>query len=69
MGPARRGAYNARMLRWAVIFLVIAIVAGLFGLTGVSEAASSIAKGLFTLFLILFALALIFGLWTGSKLG
>ena len=40
------------MLRWAVIFLVIALVAALFGFTGIASAAAGIAKFLFFLFLV-----------------
>ena len=40
------------MLRWAVIFLVIALIAGLLGFTGIATAAAGIAKFLFYLFLI-----------------
>jgi uncharacterized membrane protein YtjA (UPF0391 family) len=50
------------MLRWAVIFLVIAIIAGVFGFAGIMVAAAGIAKILFYLFLILFAVSLISGL-------
>ena len=32
------------MLRWAVIFLVIALVAALFGFTGIASAAAGIAR-------------------------
>jgi uncharacterized membrane protein YtjA (UPF0391 family) len=32
------------MLRWAIIFLVVAIIAALFGFTGISAAAAGIAK-------------------------
>ena len=32
------------MLRYALIFLVVAIVAGMFGFTGISLAASDIAR-------------------------
>jgi uncharacterized membrane protein YtjA (UPF0391 family) len=50
------------MLRWAVIFLVVAIVAGIFGFAGLMVAAAGIAKLLFYLFLILFLVSLIAGL-------
>jgi uncharacterized membrane protein YtjA (UPF0391 family) len=50
------------MLRWAVIFLVVAIVAGILGFAGIMVAAAGIAKILFYLFLILFAVSLIGGL-------
>src|SRR5581483_1585042 len=51
IGPQPRAA---TMLRWAVIFLIIAIIAGIFGFTGVAEASASIAKVLFGIFLVLF---------------
>jgi uncharacterized membrane protein YtjA (UPF0391 family) len=35
------------MLKWTAIFLVIAIVAALFGFTGIAEGAASIAKVIF----------------------
>lgn len=49
------------MLRWAVIFLVVALVAGVLGFGDLAGAAVGIAKFLFFLFLALFVLALIFG--------
>ena len=56
------------MLRWAVVFLLIAIIAGLFGFTGVEQASASIAKILFGIFLVLFIGALAIGLAIGSRL-
>lgn len=35
------------MLRWTLLFLVVAIVAGIFGFAGVMVAAAGIAKLLF----------------------
>ena len=49
------------MLRWALIFLVIALIAGALGFTGVAGAAIGIAKFLFVLFLVLFAAFLFLG--------
>jgi uncharacterized membrane protein YtjA (UPF0391 family) len=49
------------MLRWAIIFLVVAIIAAIFGFAGIAGAAAGIAKILFWLFLILFVVSLIFG--------
>ena len=40
------------MLRWAVIFLIIAIVAGLLGFGGIASAASGIANTLFFVFMV-----------------
>ena len=56
------------MLRWAFIFLLIAIVAGIFGFTGVAAAATTIAQWLFGIFLVLFFGALAIGLSLGAKL-
>jgi len=56
------------MLKWAVVFLLIAIIAGLFGFTGVEQASASIAKILFGIFLVLFIGALAIGLAIGSRL-
>ena len=56
------------MLRWAVIFLLIAIVAGVFGFTGVEQASATIAQWLFGIFLVLFIGALAIGLAIGVRL-
>jgi uncharacterized membrane protein YtjA (UPF0391 family) len=47
------------MLSWAIGFLVIALVAALFGFTGIAAGAAGIAKALFVLFLIAFAVSLV----------
>ena len=56
------------MLRWALVFLIIAIIAGIFGFTDVAHAATTIAQWLFGIFLVLFLAALVIGLWIGSRL-
>jgi uncharacterized membrane protein YtjA (UPF0391 family) len=56
------------MLRWALIFLLIAIVAGLFGFSDVQAASATIAQWLFGIFLVLFLGALAIGLLIGAKL-
>lgn len=48
------------MLRWTIIFLIIAIVAAIFGFGGVYEAATGIAKILFYIFIVLFILSFFF---------
>jgi len=50
------------MLRYAAIFFVIALVAALFGFTGIAVGAAEIAKVLFFIFLIIFVVTLIMGL-------
>ncbi len=42
------------MLTWAIIFLVIAIVAGIFGFGGISAASAGIARILFFIMVLLF---------------
>ena len=56
------------MLRWALIFLIIGLVAGIFGFTGVEGAAVSIAKTLFFLFLVIFLVLMVMGLTIGKKI-
>ena len=50
------------MLKWALFFAVISLVAGIFGFTGIAAGSAAIAKVLFFIFLVLFifALALLF---------
>jgi uncharacterized membrane protein YtjA (UPF0391 family) len=49
------------MLRWAVVFLVIALVAGLLGFWGLEGTAMWFAKVLFFVFIVLFVVSLILG--------
>ena len=56
------------MLKWAFIFLAIAIVAGIFGFTGVESSAAGIAKVLFIIFGVLFLGALILGYTVFKKI-
>jgi len=56
------------MLRWAVIFLVIALVAALLGFTGIATAAAGIAKVLFFLFLVLCLIFFILGAVATKKI-
>jgi uncharacterized membrane protein YtjA (UPF0391 family) len=56
------------MLKWAVIFLIIALVAALFGFTDIAAASAGIAKILFGIFMVLFVGALIIGLVVGKRL-
>lgn len=49
------------MLRWAVIFFVIAIVAAVLGFGGIAAGASEIARILFFIFLLVFVVTLFMG--------
>lgn len=50
------------MLRWALIFAVIALVAGLFGFTGIEVGAAAIARTLFYVFVAFVVVLLVLGL-------
>ena len=49
------------MLYWALVFLIISLIAGLFGFGLVAGMAYSIAKILFFVFLVLFIVSLVAG--------
>ncbi len=49
------------MLYWAAVFLVIAIVAAVLGFGGLAASAAGIAKILFSIFIVLFVISLLFG--------
>ena len=52
---------NKYMLRWSLTFLIIAIIAGLFGFTNIAGLSVSIAKILSFIFLVLFIITLVMG--------
>ena len=56
--PAKGGA---SMLSWAIAFLVIAIIAGIFGFGGMALESAKTAQMLFFLFLLLFVIAAVLG--------
>lgn len=49
------------MLRWAVIFLIIAIIASVFGFSGIAADSAWIARVLVVVFLVLFVVSLLTG--------
>ena len=49
------------MLSWAITFLVLALIAALFGFTTVAGTAVGAAKILFFVFLVLFLVSAVFG--------
>lgn len=55
------------MLRMAMMFLVLALVAGVLGFAGIASAAVGIAKILFWLFIALFVVTLVVGVAAGRK--
>lgn len=56
------------MLSYALGFLVVALIAAIFGFGGIAAGAASIAKLMFFGFLILAAIAAVVGLVTGRKI-
>ena len=48
--------------KWALIFLVISLVAALFCCTGIAAASADIARILFYVFVVIFLVLLILGL-------
>ena len=46
------------MLRWALIFFIISIIAAIFGFSGISHATAGVAQILFYVFLGVFVLML-----------
>lgn len=55
------------MLRWALTFLIFALIAGLLGFTGLAGQSMYIARVLFFVFLVVFIASLIYGMVTGKK--
>ena len=49
------------MLYWAFLFLIVAIIAAIFGFGGIAAGATTIAQVLFFVFLVVFLLSLITG--------
>ena len=47
------------MLGWALTFLVVALIAGLFGFGGIASASVGIAQVIFFVFLLLFIIAMV----------
>jgi uncharacterized membrane protein YtjA (UPF0391 family) len=50
------------MLQWALAFLILTLVAAFFGFAGVAAASAGVAKILFYVFVIIFAVTLLAGL-------
>lgn len=50
------------MLKWAFLFLIIGLAAGILGFTGIAGASIAIAKILFFVFIAIFLIMLVLGL-------
>jgi uncharacterized membrane protein YtjA (UPF0391 family) len=53
------------MLQWALIFLVVALIAGAMGFGGIAIISVELARILFFVFLVLFVVSLVAGLLRG----
>jgi len=50
------------MLHWAILFLLVALFAGMLGFGGVTATAAGLAQVMFFVFVVLFVLSLLRGL-------
>lgn len=56
------------MLRWALVFLVVALIAAVLGFTNIAGGTMDIARILFYIFIVLFLVGLVISLATGKRL-
>ena len=56
------------MLKWALVFFIVSLVAALFGVTGIASGAAAIAKILFYVALFLFLIFVVLGLLAAKAL-
>jgi uncharacterized membrane protein YtjA (UPF0391 family) len=56
------------MLKWAAIFFVISIIAGVLGFTNVAAGARSIAKVLFYIALAIFVVLILLAIGLGAAI-
>lgn len=55
------------MLRWSLVFLIFALVAGVFGFTEIAGESMYIARILFFVFLVVFLVGVVYSLVTGKR--
>lgn len=55
------------MLGWALLFLIVALIAGVLGFGGVAAISVDIARILFFVFLVAFAISLVVHLFRGRS--
>jgi uncharacterized membrane protein YtjA (UPF0391 family) len=60
-------SWSTTMLKWALIFAVIALIAGALGFAGIAGAAAGIAKILFFVFVLGFLIFLVLGFTVAKK--
>ncbi len=50
------------LLKWALVFFIVSLIAALFGFTDIAAASAEVARILFYIFLVIFVVLLILGL-------
>jgi uncharacterized membrane protein YtjA (UPF0391 family) len=55
------------MLRWVLTFLIVSLVAALFGFTNIAGTASEIARVLFVIFLVLLVVSALMHAFRGKS--
>lgn len=55
------------MVRWSVVFLLVAFIAGIIGVTAVSENEAFVARLIFFVFTVLFAAGFVLGMSLNGK--
>jgi uncharacterized membrane protein YtjA (UPF0391 family) len=56
------------LLKWALIMLVVSLIAAVFGFTDLAAASAGVARFLFFVFVVIFVLLLIFGVRASRRL-
>jgi uncharacterized membrane protein YtjA (UPF0391 family) len=56
------------MIKYSIIFAIIALIAGIFGFTEISLASAGIAKVLFFIAITIFLILLVAGILVGRKI-
>jgi len=60
--PRRLEEWAMTLLKWALIFFLVSVVAGVLGFTGISAASADVARFLFYVFVVIFLVLLVLGL-------
>ena len=57
------------MFKWALVFFIVSLIAGVLGFTGIATGAAAVAKILFYVAIAIFLLFLVLGLvtWNAVK--
>ena len=55
------------LLKWALVFFVVSIIAALFGFTDIAAATADVARILFYIFLVIFIVLLVLGLVVSGR--